>query len=71
MTTTAAGRPVVVGVDDSAHAMRAAMWAAAEAVERGPALHLIHAFDDDPASGFLAAWPGHGRDADSPAEDYR
>ncbi|MBS2961516.1 universal stress protein [Actinocrinis puniceicyclus] len=43
-------RRVVVGVDASGHAARAATWAAAEAQERGLPLHIIHALDSDPSS---------------------
>lgn len=43
-------RRVVVGVDASGHAARAAMWAAAEAQERGLPLHIVHALDSDPSS---------------------
>jgi nucleotide-binding universal stress UspA family protein len=50
MTATAHGRQVVVGVDASQYAARAAAWAADEAVERGAALHVIHAFDFAPGS---------------------
>lgn len=42
-TTPLAERPIVVGVDASKCAVRAAAWAAAEAQQRGVALHLIHA----------------------------
>jgi nucleotide-binding universal stress UspA family protein len=52
MSTLSSNKPVIVGVDDSEHAARAAMWAAAEAVERGAALHVIHALDVDPGSGW-------------------
>lgn len=43
-------RPIVVGVDASQYAVRAAAWAAAEAQERGVPLHLIHALDAAPSS---------------------
>jgi len=54
MSTLVSSKPVVAGVDASQHAARAAMWAAAEAVERGVPLHVIHALDGDPGS----AWSG-------------
>ncbi|PYF97368.1 Nucleotide-binding universal stress protein, UspA family [Georgenia satyanarayanai] len=37
-------RPVVVGVDGSALADTAVLWAAAEAERRGTSLHVVHAF---------------------------
>lgn len=37
-----AGRTVVVGIDGSSSAMRAARWAAAEAHRRSASLHLLH-----------------------------
>lgn len=37
--------PVVVGVDGSSSALRAARWAAARAAERGVGLRLVHAFE--------------------------
>lgn len=55
MTTTElihSGR-IVVGVDASQHAARAAAWAADEAVRRGVALHVIHALDTDPSSALI------------------
>ncbi|MEE1769986.1 universal stress protein [Streptomyces sp. JV185] len=39
--------PVVVGVDGSAPARRAALWAAAEAACRGSTLRIVHATDTD------------------------
>lgn len=48
MTESAAHGRIVVGVDPSAHAARAAAWAAHEAVDRGMALHLVHALDLPP-----------------------
>jgi len=44
---------VVVGVDASRHAARAADWAAAEAAERGATLYLVYAFDLDPGSALI------------------
>ncbi|WP_193311366.1 universal stress protein [Georgenia satyanarayanai] len=37
-------RPVIVGVDGSALADAAVLWAAAEAERRGTSLHVVHAF---------------------------
>jgi len=52
-------KPVVVGVDASPHAARAALWAADEAVERGVPLHVIHSSALDP--GLTRSRPGaHG-----------
>jgi nucleotide-binding universal stress UspA family protein len=42
---------IVVGVDSSDNAARAADWAAGEAVERGLAVHLVHALDLPGAMG--------------------
>lgn len=67
MSTLSSSKPVVVGVDYSEHAARAAMWAAAEAVERGAALHVIHALDVDPGSGWSRA-EAHGPGADGPPD---
>jgi nucleotide-binding universal stress UspA family protein len=50
MSTWVSTKPVIVGVDVSRNAARAAMWAAAEAVARGVPLHVIHALDGDPGS---------------------
>ena len=44
---------IVVGVDASQHAARAAAWAADEAARRGAVLHVIHALDADPSSALL------------------
>jgi nucleotide-binding universal stress UspA family protein len=52
MSTLECSKPVVVGVDTSQHAARAAMWAAAEAQEREVGLHVIHALDIDPSSAW-------------------
>lgn len=49
-------RRVVVGVDASQHAARAAIWVAAEAADRGVPLHIIHALELDPGSAL--ARPG-------------
>ena len=43
--SSAAPRRIVVGVDSSENASRAAAWAAYEAVERGLRLHVVHAID--------------------------
>jgi nucleotide-binding universal stress UspA family protein len=58
MTATAHGRRVVVGVDASQHAVRAADWAADEAAKRGVALHVVHAFDFAPGSALPGPGPG-------------
>lgn len=55
MTPDASARRVVVGVDGSEPAARAAEWAAGEAAARGTGLDLVHAWDyvaveDTPAS---------------------
>lgn len=44
---------VVVGVDASPHAARAAAWAADEAARRGVPLLVIHALDTDPSSALF------------------
>ena len=44
---------IVVGVDASQHAARAAAWAAEEATQRGVPLHVIHALDTDPGSALF------------------
>ena len=46
MTQTTTPRRIVVGVDSSDNASRAATWAAREAVDRGLQLHLVHALDE-------------------------
>jgi len=43
--STAASRRVIVGVDCSDNASRAAVWAAREAADRGLALRVVHALD--------------------------
>ncbi|HEV2634490.1 MAG TPA: universal stress protein [Actinocrinis sp.] len=48
MSTAIRGKPVIVGVDASQHAARAALWAAQEAAERNAPLHVIHSTDLDP-----------------------
>lgn len=45
MTTPAAVRPVVVGVDGSDHGLTALRWAAREARRRSAPLWVVHAFD--------------------------
>jgi len=58
MTTTAQGllmniqapvNPVVVGIDGSKHAVRAARWAALEAASRDTTLRLVYVIDSDHA----------------------
>lgn len=56
ITGSSRDQRVVVGVDASHHASYAADWAAREAVQRGAALHIIHALDADPSSAL--AGPG-------------
>ena len=52
-----APRRIVVGVDSSDNAARAATWAAREAAERGLRLHLVHALDIPPRLGPLTEGP--------------
>ena len=44
-TNNTLSRRIVVGVDPSANAARAAEWAAREATDRGAPLHLVHALN--------------------------
>ncbi|MCF3178634.1 universal stress protein [Streptomyces polychromogenes] len=46
---------VIVGVDGSAQARDAALWAAAEAVRRGRPLHIVHGADTDGRALYLSA----------------
>jgi nucleotide-binding universal stress UspA family protein len=63
MTTNTSTRRIIVGVDPSANATRAAEWAAQEAIDRGGMLlHLVHALNRphgtslvDPATSVKAA----------------
>jgi nucleotide-binding universal stress UspA family protein len=50
---------IVVGIDPSENAARAADWAAREAVDRGLALHLVHALDLPGAMGELVEPTGY------------
>ena len=50
---------IVVGVDSSDNAARAAHWAAREAVERGLALHVLHALELPDALGELVEPAGY------------
>jgi len=50
---------IVVGVDSSDNAARAADWAAREAVDRGLALHLVHALELPGAVGELIEPAGY------------
>jgi nucleotide-binding universal stress UspA family protein len=55
MTSNIVGRPIVAAVDGSASALRAAVWAAAEAARQHVPLRLVHAVNFDVlayASGF-------------------
>ncbi|MFE2857194.1 universal stress protein [Streptomyces lavendulae] len=45
---------VIVGVDGSAPARGAALWAAAEAVLRGRPLHIVHGADTDGRALYLS-----------------
>jgi nucleotide-binding universal stress UspA family protein len=47
MSQPAASRPIVVGIDGSKHAMRAALWAIDEAVSRDTPLLLVYVFGPD------------------------
>jgi len=51
--------PVVVGIDFSENAARAAKWAAREAADRGLALHLVYAMDLPVAWGELVKPAGY------------
>ncbi|HEV2639428.1 MAG TPA: universal stress protein [Actinocrinis sp.] len=70
---TPAAERIVVGVDFSDNAARAAHWAAREAADRGLALHLVHALDLPGGPGELIepagyAKAGHEAGADLLAE---
>ena len=56
-----AAERIVVGVDFSENAARAADWAAREAADRGSALHLVHALDLPGALGELIEPPGYAK----------
>ena len=58
---SAASRSIIVGVDSSDNAARAAAWAAREAAERGLHLHLVHALDLPPSMGPLIEGPDYDR----------
>ncbi len=58
-TYAASAERVVVGVDFSDNAARAAAWAAGEAVERGLTLHLVHALELPGAAGALVEPVGY------------
>ena len=51
MSATSVPLPVIVGVDGSAAALRAARWAADEAIARGVPLQLIYAVDPESGDG--------------------
>lgn len=53
ITDSSRDRRVLVGVDASQHAARAAEWAAREAEVCGMPLHVIHALDTDPSSAMF------------------
>jgi nucleotide-binding universal stress UspA family protein len=75
-TATETRRRVVVGVDSSDNALRAAAWAAREAADCGLALHLVHALDFPslPSSvvtplGFIRAAERTGENVLNPVAD--
>jgi nucleotide-binding universal stress UspA family protein len=68
MTETSARRGVVVGVDASDNAARAAAWAAREAADRALPLHLVHALDLTVPTGVTAA-AGYAQAAHQAARD--
>ena len=57
MTENDRPRRIVVGVDGSENAAKAARWAAQEAEERGMELHLAHALDFPTQIAMLSAIP--------------
>ena len=57
---SAPGR-IVVGVDSSDNAAKAAAWAAREAAGRGSRLHLVHALDLPPSLGTLIEGPEYDK----------
>jgi nucleotide-binding universal stress UspA family protein len=56
-----APRRIVVGVDSSDNAARAATWAAGEAAERALRLHLVHALNEPPSLVPLLDGPGYDK----------
>jgi len=58
---TSAPRRIVVGVDTSDNAARAAVWAVREAADRGLALHLVYALDLPGTAGMVLEPPEYGR----------
>ncbi|PBC67602.1 nucleotide-binding universal stress UspA family protein [Streptomyces sp. TLI_235] len=58
MRSTAARRPIVLGVDAPAPALTAVAWAADEAVRRGRPLRLVHAVSPPPYGFTSAEWVG-------------
>ncbi len=54
MTTSGIGQAIVVGVDASASALQAALWAAAEAAQRREPMRLVSAIDN--AEFTYSAW---------------
>ncbi|WP_042406585.1 universal stress protein [Streptacidiphilus carbonis] len=67
--STTSARHIVVGVDRSANAARAAAWAAGEAADRGLPLHLVHALDLPDAAGRVMEPPHYARTQREEAED--
>ena len=59
MTTPAAVRPVVVGVDGSDHGLTALRWAAREARRRSAPMWVVHAFDLLAAEVFALEEPAY------------
>ena len=55
----ASRRRILVGVDSSDNASRAAAWSAREAADRGLALHLVHALDLPTATGMAVEPPDY------------
>ena len=51
MNTQAPANPVVVGIDGSKHARRAARWAALEAASRDTTLRLVYVIDSEAPDG--------------------
>lgn len=69
MEMDTAGRPrVVVGVDTSEHALRAALWAAREAHDRAGSLTVVNALDLPAGPARVLEAPAHGKRRRSDAE---
>lgn len=61
-------RPITAGVDGSEESLSALEWAAREAVRRGRALRVVHAWRFQPHEAIDA---GYGKDADAQAQRVR